>query len=294
MNRFRRVIVALLLAGLGALGARADEIKGKTAEIQAKEADKLAAAVKEAGAKFAAAAQLHNDDAASRRAFLYAVLSYGKVERMHGETPKLRLMEGNGSFLGNKLPYAIFFYRCGLAGEPDDPDLLRGLDHARAHVAYSSPEEREALTPKTSVFQRFKLQVHHWGPIYIAVAGLFGWLALGRWIIRRKPLLFVVAMIALLATGSLVAVWLVVHSEREEAVTNTDRYGVVLKAAILREGDGQSYAPVRPSPIPSGVEVRILLENGWVQVELADGTVGWLPGDCLIRVTSGQPFLGSS
>jgi len=58
----------------------------------------------------------------------------------------------------------------------------------------------------------------------------------------------------------------------------------------LREGNGLSYPVVVREQarinLAAGVEARLLAErtNGWVQVQLSDGTVGWMPTETVYLV----------
>ncbi len=68
-------------------------------------------------------------------------------------------------------------------------------------------------------------------------------------------------------------------------VMTETRPAAVLKyqGTLLREGNGLSYPAVLRDHarigLAAGVEVLVLAEgsNGWVQIQLADGTVGWTP-----------------
>src|ERR1700722_4601341 len=112
-------------------------------------------------------------------------------------------MQGNSCVLARITPLAIWYYLCGLAADPSNSDLMRGLEYARTRVAYSSPEEREALTPKLGVFQRVKLYVRRCGVALVAILGALGWFALSRWIMTRKPWMLAIAAPALLTSGLL-------------------------------------------------------------------------------------------
>ncbi len=285
----RQRMTAIVLAGLTVFASGADSEQKPAGAPKVDRMQKLAKAVKEAESKFRAATELRNDDVAGRRAFRAAAVDYDNARRYIGETPKLRLMEANACVLGDRIPVAIYFYRCGLAGDPDDRDLRRGLEFARMRVAYSSSEEREALTPKFTIFQQIRLEVHRWGAILVAGFGVFGWWTLRRWIITRKPWLLALAAPALLVMVSVVVVWLVDHSAREAEAMEV--HAVVQVAEVLRSGDGPSFTPVRESPLPPGVEVRIFKHEAWSQVQLADGTIGWLPAPCMFKVSSGRPFV---
>jgi hypothetical protein len=57
---------------------------------------------------------------------------------------------------------------------------------------------------------------------------------------------------------------------------------------VLREGNGSSYPPVRINGVPRllhrGVEARVHNSRGnhWVQLELSDGTIGWVSAKDLL------------
>lgn len=65
---------------------------------------------------------------------------------------------------------------------------------------------------------------------------------------------------------------------------------VKLQGTQMREGNGVSYPVVMRDKallkLAAGVEARLLAErsNGWVQLQLPDGTVGWTPADSVYLV----------
>ena len=85
------------------------------------------------------------------------------------------------------------------------------------------------------------------------------------------------AVVAFLAAAGLTALVVqAVQSEREER----DRPLAVVAAdgVLLRKGDGLAYPPRYETPLNQGVEARRLFErDGWVQIELSGGEVGWAP-----------------
>jgi len=254
-------------------------------------AQRVAASIKDAQSKFAAAVALRNDDIAARRAFRVAAAAYYQLEQVQGETPGIRCMQGNTCVLAGNAPFAIFYYRCGLAAEQDNPDLMRGLEYARSRVAYASEDEWRSLKPKLGMFQRIKNHVHRWGTLLVAFIGIMGWLTLSRWIVTRKPWLLAIAIPALVTTGLLVTIWLIDHSDRMTNLETQPRYAVLEKSEVLRSGDGQNFSPVRESPLPAGVEVRVVrFGDDWWQIQLADGTLGWMPKLFLALITEGYPL----
>jgi hypothetical protein len=113
-------------------------------------------------------------------------------------------------------------------------------------------------------------------------------MALGWWIVTRRPRWLTVfslcLAIALLAAGG----WLL---DRQDRQSRAGPFAVLRRAETLRRGDSAAFLPRRESPLPPGVEVRILGERRqWTQVELADGTVGWLSPGSLLR--SNSPWEG--
>ena len=98
---------------------------------------------------------------------------------------------------------------------------------------------------------------------------------------RSRRLLAAGAVAALAAAGLTVLVVLAVQSERDER----DRPLVVVSedGVILRKGDGLAYPPRYDTPLNRGVEARRLFErDGWVQIELSGGEVGWAPREALL------------
>jgi hypothetical protein len=66
-------------------------------------------------------------------------------------------------------------------------------------------------------------------------------------------------------------------------------------AVMLRKGNGDSYAPVElagaPVQLNRGVEARALAgrRNGWVQIKLRSGIVGWVPRTSLLLDCQSDP-----
>jgi hypothetical protein len=79
------------------------------------------------------------------------------------------------------------------------------------------------------------------------------------------------AVAAALAIG-----WLLDRQQHREQLN--EPIAVVLQPTVLRGGDGTMYQPRRESSLPAGVEAVVRFRRGdWLQVELADHTLGWLP-----------------
>jgi hypothetical protein len=101
--------------------------------------------------------------------------------------------------------------------------------------------------------------------------------SLTRWLMLRRAGLLVGGGVAFVAAGSLAALVVVLaRAEREER----DHPPVVIaeEGVLLRRGDNLAFPPRYEAPVNRGVEARLLFEHdGWLQLELAGGEVGWVP-----------------
>src|SRR5437764_4421531 len=72
------------------------------------------------------------DEPAARGYFREAARAYwNAIAAEHYRTPGSWRMYGNSLLLSGNVPRAVYAYRCGLALDPDDEGLRRGLDLAR-------------------------------------------------------------------------------------------------------------------------------------------------------------------
>jgi len=192
-------------------------------------------------------------------------------------------MQTNCLLLAGELSQAIYAYYWGFIRYPDDAEIRRCLEYARSRVAYAGPAEREALAPRPDLFAwpTPLMQANSW--ILVAAIGCISWFCFGRWLVTRRPRWILVFALGLAVACGLAVISLGGHWDRP-------RYGaVVSEPVILRTGDGPSYLPRREMPLPAGVEVRLITNTGgWGQVELADGTVGWLPMGSLVKFGQGE------
>lgn len=212
----------------------------------------------------------------ARVEFRRAAELYAAVSERDGETPARRRMEGQAWFLAGDLPRAIHAYRRGLMLDPDDGSIQRGLDLARQRVAYGNPGERLALSPPDEPYPLMHRPLRRFGLIAIAVINVAGFIGVGRWITDGRRRWLIVGIAGLTLSLAIAIAWFMEWNERSHR--NRQPFGIVTHSQVLRRGDGLSFLPRRDLPLPAGAEVRVLQRRGeWLQVELADGTAGWLP-----------------
>lgn len=173
------------------------------------------------------------------------------------------------------LPTRIVELLQTLARDPSDSKTRTALAEARERVAYSSPDMRpgESNWPGwLSLPQMAWLTV---SAFLLAAVLLKHWVVVRNhgWLVAAFSFL---ALAIVPVTGNAIA-W------RERARNEDMPVQVLARVTELRRGNGELYPPRLDMPLPAGAEVRRLFErNGWLQVELANGVVGWVPQKAII------------
>ena len=251
-------MVALLMMSLAPAAPPGDGLKLKMAEMFFHQGVEQAADSRQARPDFALAAQV-----------------YEKFRQEGADNPELFLNEGNAWFLAGDLPQSILAYRRGLRHAPHDLDLQANLAHARAQVNF----------PQAGAFARPPIDhrppwLPRWPSLLLLLAVVcysLGWLALARWyMVRRAPWLkaglMLLAFTLLPAAGFAWEEWQL-HQDLARplvVIARDDTY--------LRRGNGAAYPPRYDTPLHQGTEARLLFDrrDGWLQIELAGGEVGWV------------------
>ena len=206
---------------------------------------------------------------------------FDELRRRGAHNPELYRNLGNACLLGDDLPRAVLSYRRGLALDPNDPDLQAGLNEARGRVVYAADGGfgRPADDRRPPWLPRLKSEWFFAGAAACYVAACF---LLTRWLMTRSRRLLALGVVALLAAAGLTV--LVVLAVRSEADERDRPLAVVAEdGVLLRKGDGLAYPPRYETPLNKGVEARRLFErDGWAQIELSGGEVGWAPREALL------------
>jgi BatD DUF11 like domain len=168
------------------------------------------------------------------------------------------------------LPQTIARLRGNLELDPADVQLHTALRDAREQVPYASAD----LRPSDSAWPYWlSLRRFAWAALLACIGGS---LAFIRWLMIRRRGWFVALLIgftiaATPAIGTLLE-W------RERARNEETPVVVVARETVLRRGNGDEYPARVDAGLPPGAEVRRLFErHRWLQVELANGVVGWVP-----------------
>jgi hypothetical protein len=232
--------------------------------------------IESANDAFRTAVTARNNEETAKPLFRIAARKFFKVRGTMLERDWLFRNEGHARTLSGDLPGAILVYREGLLHFPEDEILKRGLEYARSQVQYATPEDKMKLSPRIDRFARMKPTLRHLGFTISAVMAFAGWIGLTRWLMVRNRWYLVLGMCALGIAAGLTATRILEENRRNDEFAVSIASPV--KPVVLRQGDGSSFLPARDTPLPPGVEVRVIQHRGtWIQVELADGTTGWLP-----------------
>ena len=190
-------------------------------------------------------------------------------------TSPLPLTVRESPSLSNPLPARIAGLHRDLALNPSDSTLYAVLEDARDRVAYPSPDWRPhdgAWPPWLAWPNMAWLTV---GSILVSL-GL-----LRRAMATRRRGWLAVAMAGMFL-GSLPVVGAAL-AWRERARNEETPVVVLSRDTELRRGNGDAYPPRLAAPLPAGAEVRRLFERqGWLQVELVNGVVGWVPVQTIV------------
>jgi hypothetical protein len=177
------------------------------------------------------------------------------------------LAQGNAHFLAGHLPEAILAYCRAERGWHAEERIRENLTDARSRVV--DPPRSRAWSLPGSRFSH---------AVAALVSYALAWCALGLWVARpnRKRLLIVAA---LFASCLLLGIHIGYESWRHARFP----VGVVKTETVaLRMGNGETYPPVLENGVSvllhRGVEihVRAARPNGWLQVELDSGLLGWI------------------
>jgi hypothetical protein len=231
--------------------------------------------------------RLTGEPRSARTKFKEAASDYEELRARGIQSAAVFCNQGDANFLAGDLPNSILAYRRGLKLAPDDQRLLSHLAPARKHVTHSELTDirRAGDLP---------VWVHLPPRMEMALALILyygGWLALaGWWLMRRNWLLGASVFLGLLSFMPLCRLVL----EHQRRLDDAEHPVVVISKdrTELRWGNGSAYPARYPTALRRGVEARCLFQRkGWLQIELADGSLGWIPREAaLIDAPQSSPL----
>jgi hypothetical protein len=250
-----------------------------SAAPQASDADILAAAEQ----AFSEGVALRDDEAKARPVFSRAAVGYDELWRRGHHSPDLVLNRAHAHRLAGNLAAEIAALHEGLAAMRWSRSLQVALEEARAAVAYPAAGDLAAQcrpAPPGGIGTRFS-PTDAW--VAAGLLWLFACGGLARFAMTRAPGWLVFATLWVAGLALLGTLWLFDRHRHERE--NELPLLVVARDATLRKGNADAYPARLDAKLPRGVEVRKLAERGgWVQVQIAGGAVGWLPGTAVMAV----------
>ena len=210
----------------------------------------------------------------ARGDFVTAAEAYGRAARVHPSAVLLANL-GTAHLRAGDSGRAIAALRAALLLYPASERATANLVEARRGIAGDAP------SPDARTIDAVRAW---WAPIggELRALGWFAW-CLGLAAIGLAAIEPGGALRRAWAPGWLVALFgcLCLASAAIDALAiASDRTVVLTLPSVPRSGNGQGFSPVRSAPLPAGTECSLREERpGWTEVELGDGTRGWIEAD---------------
>ncbi|MSR52104.1 MAG: SH3 domain-containing protein [Gemmataceae bacterium] len=229
--------------------------------------------------KYRAGLESRADAVEARLHFLLAAEEFERAWNAGERTAEIARNMAQSRFLAGDLGRAIRDYRRGLRMAPHDRELQQGLNAVREQAADRAsslvPNEAQSLPVRGVSWYRLA-----WGAIALSA---IGWFNLVRgWKASRRGLLGV--GLGTILVASAIGGWLGCEDYRLR-LHWAEPTAVVVSATDLRSGNSEEYPRRLDVRLPAGTELRVLGERGgWLQVELPDGTPGWMSSSFVVEV----------
>ncbi len=217
----------------------------------------------------------------ARPHFREAASDFDALRRRGVQNALLYRNLGHAYLLAGDLPRAILSYQRGRRLAPNDFALRQSLTEARERVVYpasgSLGRPHDDSRPPWLPIPRAE-----WLLFGASVCYVLACVALTRWLmVRRIRVLGVALFCVMLAMG--LAGWLLLRIQEEQEREEHPLVVIAQDGVLLRRGNGPAFPPRYNLPVNRGVEARRLFErDGWVQIELSGGEIGWVPHEAVL------------
>jgi tetratricopeptide (TPR) repeat protein len=257
-NSKKAVAVAIVLTCAGAAMAK----------MSAEEAAKV---FQEANVAFGEGNKARGQD--GDRLYEKAILGYKRLAEEGGiRNAKLYANLGNAYLMTGDIGRSVLWYRRGLELSPGNAEITRNLAYARGKRLDKVEPPAQKRVMQTLFFWHYDLSLRTRFVVACAAMGALCLLLTGVvWMGRRAYFTAGAVMAAILLAamaGSLVV---------EEAGKRSE--GVIVAPEVTaRQGDGENYPDAFKDPLHAGTEFVVVEQRGgWVRIELADSSGGWVP-----------------
>jgi hypothetical protein len=229
----------------------------------------------EAEHRFAAGVASRDNGDAARARFAEAARLFDSVWASGFHNPALAKNRARSHRLAGNLPAAVAALHEGLAIARYDRELQVELEDARGAVEYAHADLATACRPpgprgigtRVSPLEAFLIMGGLWFGACFAIA---------RFAMTRVPGWMIASIGCASALALLATVWLL--DQRRESDANARPRVIVNRLQSLKGGNGETWPDRLKWKLPAGAEARELSRRGgWIQIELANGTAGWIP-----------------
>jgi hypothetical protein len=215
------------------------------------------------------------DPEQSKREYEKAILNFEKIiQEGSVENAGLYYNLANAYFLQDQLGKAILNYRKALQLDDSDENIQKNLAFARSKRIDKIPVQTEKRVMQTLFFwhydfslkTKFLLTCIFFAMICISVTAIL-------WVGKNAVCTSLIGICSVLTLCFLVSVSI------EYKLRISRICGVItVKETVVRQGDGDNYAPSFKEPLHEGTEF-VVVENrsNWIHIRLSDGSDGWIP-----------------
>lgn len=222
------------------------------------------------------------DEAYDRKLYSQAIGIYEGVIEKNGATASLRYNLGNAYFRSNEIGKAILNYERALRLDPTDEDIKANLEFAQSRTKDEVMEQHDLFFVAWFHAIVNLLSIDAWATIaviafIVALAGLLLFLLVHKNIVRRTGLVLSIAGVAVTFFAN-IAAW------NMYCVVNDNTQAIVMKEEVtIMSAPGSSTALMK---IHEGRKVTITDDSieEWKEIELEDGTIGWVKKNDIERI----------
>jgi len=205
-----------------------------------------------------------------------AILHFERIINEGGiKNAKLYYNVGNAYLLKGDVGRAIVNYRRSERLDGSNQEVKKNLAFARSRRVdeVELAEKRRVL--KTLFFWHYDFSMRgRFAVACLSFGGLMSVFTLMLWFGRKTwyNVFAVVFAAVFLCFGLSVGV--------ENYVSSRQVCGVIVASEVVaRQGDGMNYPASFKDPLHSGTEFEVIRQqSGWLNIELSDGSKGWVPG----------------
>jgi hypothetical protein len=216
--------------------------------------------------------------------FYQSIRCYEALWQRGHHHPRLAQNLAQAYLISDRIAEAITTYRKGLLLDPFDSGLRQGLRLAREKVLYPNEGElsRNAQLPdQWSPFYLVPLFVVHILVVGLSLTTLFFFTQ--AWF-KRESTFWIWGGGCLIVTIGVV-IWMRFEETSWEEDRQRAEIVIASERTNLHTGNNAVFPQRIREPLPVGLEAKFLAERGdWVQIELANGIVGWVSSNRILRI----------